>query len=418
MVDTATWRARIGSWAGKSRRAHEVRSVVISENVLCNLLCVSVLAVLLVIGGIETNPGPTTDEKLDAIMAKVNKLDSVEENVLLIKNQMSTMETKILLMQTKINDMETIIESLSSENSVLAQKIEVMARKEDYLENQSRRNNLVFRGLSEKQGGNESWKDCEDLIIDTTRRLLGVKVEANDIERAHRVAGGKFPRAIVVKFLSFKIREEVFRRKKNLKGSDIVISEDFSQRVIEDRRILLAEMVHARQDHHDAIVTFDKLKVNGIVYRVDENTKQIVRAYDEKPRGPRRVPTPSSMPTPTLKPPTPPRMGPPLQPSSQDHHQWLRHQQWLYQQHQHQELQHQQQQQLPNNIGNATSKGRDLQGQPERPPQPTPNRQPRQAPLSKSNETIDYQPRKSERIRGVGPSDRTMPSTDVMEQVS
>lgn len=291
MVDVGTWRARIGSWAGKVRVAR--RSLMASNgatvSTINTVLCAAVIAILLIIGGVELNPGPTTttDEKLDAIMAKVEKLDSMEENVLMIKNQMSCVETKVNFLESKISDMEVTIESLSTANSDLIKQLNAMSRKEDYLENQSRRNNLVFRGLREKEGGNESWRDCEELILDVTRNVLGVAIQASDIERAHRVAGGKYPRAIVVKFLSFKKREEVFRNKKQLKGKTITINEDFSQRVLEDRRVLIPEMMSARADGWDAVVTFDKLKVNGRVYRVDENSRLIVPAYIDKTEQPK-----------------------------------------------------------------------------------------------------------------------------------
>ena len=54
----------------------------------------------------------------------------------------------------------------------------------DYLENQSRRNNIVIYGVPEE--GRESWEDSEDIV----RRVvyqIGIELEYRDIERAHRV---------------------------------------------------------------------------------------------------------------------------------------------------------------------------------------------------------------------------------------
>jgi septal ring factor EnvC (AmiA/AmiB activator) len=391
------------------------------------VLCAAVIVMLLVIGGVEMNPGPntTTDEKLDAIIAKVEKLDSMEENVLMIKNQMSSMESKVNSLETKILDMEATIDSLSTVNTELMQKVKVMARKEDYLENQSRRNNLVFRGLREKEGGNESWRDCEDLILDVTRNVLGVPIQASDIERAHRVAGGKYPRAIVVKFLSFKKREEVFRNKNQLKGKVISINEDFSHRVLEDRRVLIAEMMSARADGYDAVVTFDKLKVNGKVYQVDENSRQVIPAYYAKIDQQREH----------LQQKQPQQL-------QQQHHQEMQQldQRTQHQQSQHQQLQYQQpQNQLPQNQ------------QPQQPHQPQqrlllqqpllqrqhqvqqqlqqqqqqlafeqvrrtePPRQNRRHQSPHRPENTENQLRKSQRIRGAGPPDRMEPSTDVSQ---
>lgn len=61
--------------------------------------------------------------------------------------------------------------------------IEDIDRKQDYLENQSMRNNLIFRNVEvKKEGPRALWKNCEMAIKDVTVGKLGVNVE----EGGHR----------------------------------------------------------------------------------------------------------------------------------------------------------------------------------------------------------------------------------------
>ena len=85
----------------------------------------------------------------------------------------------------------------------------------DYLEGQSRRNNLIIDGIEETPG--ETWADSEAMI---------------EVERAHRagkpVSRGNRPRPIVVKFVKYKDRSMILQRVKCLKGSMIYINEDYT----------------------------------------------------------------------------------------------------------------------------------------------------------------------------------------------
>ena len=79
-----------------------------------------------------------------------------------------------------------------------------MENKADYLENQSRRNNLIFEGIEESP--RESWADTEGKVRNLISEKLKQDVGAMQIERAHRSGkpdhktDGKRP--IVVRFLN------------------------------------------------------------------------------------------------------------------------------------------------------------------------------------------------------------------------
>lgn len=62
---------------------------------------------------------------------------------------------------------------------------------------------------------------------------LHIELKKEDIERAHRVgkndSDGKQLRAIIIKFVSYRTRMQVFQHKKQLKRSGLVIKEDFTK---------------------------------------------------------------------------------------------------------------------------------------------------------------------------------------------
>ena len=59
---------------------------------------------------------------------------------------------------------------------------------QEYLENQSRRNNVKVFGIPEKDAEEvlESWEESEQLVKNETKNKLKVEVDVN-IKRAHRV---------------------------------------------------------------------------------------------------------------------------------------------------------------------------------------------------------------------------------------
>ncbi len=85
----------------------------------------------------------------------------------------------------------------------------------DYLENQSRRNNLLIDGVPDSKS--ESWRDTETL----TKKVLSdhLKIDSKLIEVVRAYRTGKYdqagrPRSIVVKLLRYKDKQEILRRAK------------------------------------------------------------------------------------------------------------------------------------------------------------------------------------------------------------
>lgn len=110
----------------------------------------------------------------------------------------------------------------------------------DSIEQYTRRNNLRFLAIPENDSEN-----TDDIIIELVKNKFGISLNVTDIERSHRL--GKMregantkPRPIIVKFLSYRVREAIFTKKRVLKGSRISISEDLTR--------LRAQLLRKAQD--------------------------------------------------------------------------------------------------------------------------------------------------------------------------
>ena len=134
----------------------------------------------------------------------------------------------------------------------------------DYVENQSRRNNLRVDGVKEKPG--ETWEDTEAALLQIVQRELKMpaeQVDALQIERAHPTGAttAQRDRTIVVKFSSFKERDAIIRAARTVNPRGVYVNEDYSQRVITRRKELLTQMREARERGKVAYLSFDKLVV-------------------------------------------------------------------------------------------------------------------------------------------------------------
>lgn len=218
------------------------------------------------------------------------KLDRIMYELVGMKTSLQSVETKLKAVEEKCSGMADEVEKVSKEvevvkvaNVKIEGRLEAMDEKIDYLENQSRRNNLVFRGIWPKIG--ETWEKCKEEVIELVNTKLGITIGKEDIERAHRTQGKGEPKPIVAKFKSYSVKEQILKNTNKLKDTNWFIMEDFSAKVIKERKVLLERMKDLRQNGWFATVRYNKL----IAEKDDE---QQIYMYDaEDPYGVKLVKT-------------------------------------------------------------------------------------------------------------------------------
>ena len=133
----------------------------------------------------------------------------------------------------------------------------------DYQENQQRRNNLRIDGVPETAA--ETWELTEKKVRLIMAEKLKINAKMVEIDRAHRVGkqqpGSTKPRSIVARFLRYKDKQEILKRAKVLKGTNIYINEDVSDTVLEKRKEQHDDLKHARSQGKIAYFVLDRLVI-------------------------------------------------------------------------------------------------------------------------------------------------------------
>ncbi|KAK5645249.1 hypothetical protein RI129_006549 [Pyrocoelia pectoralis] len=116
--------------------------------------------------------------------------------------------------------------SVRTEVDTTKKQVSELEYKIDDLEQYTRRNNLRIFGVTEERNENKDVK-----LKQLFESKLGIKINTVDIDRSHRVGKnvGPRPRAIIVKFVSYRVRQQIFNNKKRLKGTEFTIKEDLTK---------------------------------------------------------------------------------------------------------------------------------------------------------------------------------------------
>lgn len=196
----------------------------------------------------------------------------ISSNFTILSERLSKIEKIIDKNSRRIKDIEDEIEgfkdSLTFQSDIMDQKfgqikndqeetIKELKEKQRQMEDRSRRNNLRIDGISEHK--NETWKDCEDKVLNLFEHKLGVKDAI--IERAHRsgVQKQKKPRTIVLKLLNYKDKEKILKECSKLKGMNIFVYEDFSKETVKIRKLLWDQIKRRRENGERLTLRYDRI---------------------------------------------------------------------------------------------------------------------------------------------------------------
>jgi len=194
--------------------------------------------------------------------------DSTNQRMDNLVREMQDLKNSLNFSQGELGDMKTVsgknvdkIKQLEQDILTYNNEVTEIVNKVDYIENQSRRNNLIFDGI--KDDKKETWEQSEVKVKEVLKTKLRLNTDAIEIERAHRNGRpGDRPRPIVVKFSRFKDKQSILRHAKLLKGTSIYINEDYSERIRQKRKDLLPALRAARERGQVAHIRYDKLVIS------------------------------------------------------------------------------------------------------------------------------------------------------------
>ena len=157
------------------------------------------------------------------------------------------------------------LEDVNKELDKISKDLALHSQKMEYLDNQSGRNNIRVNGIPESD--NETWEGAEVKVKRAIKDNLGIEI---DIERAHRVerqktksvqANQNHPRTIVCRLRDWKQREQVLRKARREKPTDVYISEDLSPETLQKREPQIPNLKAAKQAGKIAYFVLDLLVI-------------------------------------------------------------------------------------------------------------------------------------------------------------
>jgi uncharacterized protein YoxC len=258
----------------------------------------------------------TRDTKLVNDVAKImNSLEQVQEDIKtlrtdfnVVKESMSNVNATNESIQKdtkkiydKLNAIDQSLYDKDKKYNELLRTVNSLNERLNKLESYSRRDNLLFNGIQEAPSGTkESVDDCAWKVREVLENHLGIEnAKQMRFVRCHRVgtppstrAGpgspGR-PRAIICKFHWYGDRQLVWQSKNKLKGTKIIIQEDFPKEILDRRKLLLPIMYAARKQNLTSYLAVDKLHVitrtdNGEKHQVYDvgNLKSLPKSLDPR----------------------------------------------------------------------------------------------------------------------------------------
>lgn len=220
--------------------------------------------------------------KLEHVDNRLKTLDVVERKVdkfdIELKKLWTFVHDKNKAADERISKVESMTESAQFSVGLAQDKIARLEKEKsdmkdelNYLQSQSMRNNLMFSNIPEDI--NETNERTEAIVrhfIVDKLKIAHDLVKDMQFERVHRIgqprADGKI-RQIIAKFTLFKDREAVRKERKNLKDTNFFISEQFPKAIVERRKKLLPKLKKAKEENHDAWISYDTLYIDGVAVK-------------------------------------------------------------------------------------------------------------------------------------------------------
>lgn len=207
--------------------------------------------------------------------------NGLKDDIKEIRKDVQDLRSSLEFSQTNISAIESKLDAANSQICLQSTTIEEHVNnvgslhdQVEYLENQSRRNNIRIVGVDELENEDETWEKSEEVV----KKLVNDKLELTDdlqIERAHRVGkkrnkeesrpdGSKYgPRPIVAKFLSWKQREKVLSFARSKRPDGVSFYPDLSPRTLQRRADQIPDLIQARKEGKVAYFVLDKLIIKN-----------------------------------------------------------------------------------------------------------------------------------------------------------
>ncbi|KAI5753354.1 hypothetical protein M8J77_026134 [Diaphorina citri] len=211
------------------------------------------------------------EETMKNFLAQItSKLDT---NNQLIKSEAEKINTN---MNKKLQPLVKEVAEMKQKVQNLEKNIEINMSRINKIE---KKRNLIIFGLEQEE--EEDPTMLEEKLLQLFKEKLNIKVETFEIDFIKRFGKAKDKKPIVVGLTTWKRKISILTQTPKLKGTNIVIKEDFPKDVIEIRKKLYPQMKTYREQNRKAILKYDKLYVDGKPIVAEEKQEDNMMEYDE-----------------------------------------------------------------------------------------------------------------------------------------
>ena len=182
------------------------------------------------------------NKQMDTILQRLEQLESKlkqngDANTERLIESIQRLESTVFELQIEQDRLKREVKELKEERQILVEEVETtksnlnfVIEKNNELEQYNRGNNIRVFGIRDVKR-EEKAVETEKAVRELIHNKLGYKLVDSDIEVAHRLGSyqSNKDRAVIVRFNSRKVTEEVTSRRRALKGSGIVIAEDLTK---------------------------------------------------------------------------------------------------------------------------------------------------------------------------------------------
>ena len=225
------------------------------------------------------------EEKLNTLLAILPELETNKKRITLLEEENKALQTSLENSQAEIEDLKAIVndvnfkqEAANTSSERIERELKELHRRHLKLESHSRRGNMKFFGIKERENEtNNDTKLAPREFMRTKLKILPVDEENIHFDRVHRYTSRRSqsngrslqPRPIIVRLTEFQ--DKFFIKsfiKKNLpRGTGFGISDDFPKEVDEVRKMLRKRQKKA------AYFNVEKLIIDGALYRGEETSQ-------------------------------------------------------------------------------------------------------------------------------------------------
>ena len=223
------------------------------------------------------------------MLSLLRKIECLEKRQFQLEEENEGLKKTVEFSIEKIKDLEIETEKCKKEventkieinnvttiNNMLREDSNKLKEKSLKAESYSRRNNLRFEGIPHNP--NETPEDCRNKIYS----ILVNEFKIHDaearivIDRCHRDSRypNTNPPSILVRFLSYRDRDEIWQKKDHLNRNTrnkLFVNQDFPPEVEKKRAFLRPYLKAAYSTGNKAVLVGDQIMVNAKKYTVDE----------------------------------------------------------------------------------------------------------------------------------------------------